>query len=79
MSFYLRSLVLQPNQEASMKGNHVQVQADLFSHDPVPAGLMIPPPNREQLIDLIGRLLWEVVQGPTVAESKETNHEQDQC
>ena len=76
--FYLRSLVPQLNQEASMKRSNVQEQADLFSNVPAPPGLTTLQNHRDELVDLIGRLLWEVVQGPTAAAPKENGHEQDQ-
>jgi hypothetical protein len=78
MEFYLRLLAPQPNQEASMKRSSVQEQADLFSNEPSSAILTTLQQHRHELVDLIGRLLWEVVQGPTATASKENHHEQDQ-
>ena len=75
--FYLRSLAQQLNQEASMKRSNVQEQVDLFSSVPAPPGLTTLQHNRDDLIDLIGRLLWEVVQGPTAIATKERSHERD--
>lgn len=62
-----------------MKRSNVQEQADLFSNGPVPPALTTLTNHRDELVVLIGRLLWEVVQGPTATASKENNHEQDQC
>lgn len=78
MEFYLRWLAPQPNQETSMKHGNVQEQADLFSSVPAPPGLATLQSHRNEIIDLIGRLLREVVQGPTATPSKENGHEQDQ-
>ena len=61
-----------------MKDRNVQEQADLFSSVPAPPGLATLQNHRDELIDLIGRLLREVVQGPTATSSKENGHEQDQ-
>lgn len=75
--FYLRSLAQQLNQEASMKRSNVQEQVDLFSSVPAPPGLTTLQNCRDELVDLIGRLLQEVVQGPTATPSKGNGHEQD--
>ena len=76
--FYLRWLAPQLNQEASMKRGNVQEQADLFSNVPAPPGLATLQHHRDELVDLISRLLREVVQGPTATASKGNGHEQDQ-
>ena len=60
-----------------MKRNNVQEQADLFSSVPAPPGLTTLRHHRDELIDLIDRLLWEVVQGPAAVANKERSHEQD--
>lgn len=61
-----------------MKRSNVQEQADLFSNASAPPGLATLQQHRDELVDLIGRLLWEVVQGPTATARKENDHEQDQ-
>ena len=61
-----------------MKHGKVQEQADLFSSVPAPPGLTTLQNHRDELVDLIGRLLREVVQGPTTTPSKGNSHEQDQ-
>jgi hypothetical protein len=75
---YLRSLTQRLDQEASMKRSNVQEQADLFSSLPAPAGLATLQHHRDELVDLLGRLLLEVVQGPSATAAKESGHEQDQ-
>jgi hypothetical protein len=61
-----------------MKRSNVQEQADLFSNVPAPPALTTLQYHRDELVDLVGRLLWEVVQGPSARASKENSHEQDQ-
>ena len=61
-----------------MKRSNVQEQVDLFSSVPAPPALTTLQHQRDDLVVLVGRLLWEVVQGPTATASKENNHEQDQ-
>jgi hypothetical protein len=70
--------VQQPNQEASMKRSNVQEQADLFSSGPEPPAMTTLQNHHDELVELLGRLLWEVVQGPEVQTSKGNAHEQDQ-
>jgi hypothetical protein len=70
-------LVLQLYQEAWMTRSNVQEQGDLFSNTPTPPGLTTLQHHRDELIDLIGRLLWEVVQGPAAVANKEESDEQD--
>lgn len=60
-----------------MKRSNVQEQADLFSSAAAPPGLTTLQHHRDELIDLIGRLLWEVVQGPAAVANKEPSDEQD--
>lgn len=60
-----------------MKHGNVQEQADLFSSVPAPPGLTTLQHHRVELIDLIGLLLWEVVQGPVAVANKERSNEQD--
>jgi hypothetical protein len=78
MEFYRRSLVSWPNQEMSMKHSNVQEQSDLFSNVPAPPALATLQLHHDELVDLISRLLWEVVRGPTAQASGENAHEQDQ-
>lgn len=61
-----------------MKHGNVQEQADLFSSVPAPPGLTTLQNHRDELIDLVGRLLLEVVQGPTATPTNGNGHEQDQ-
>ncbi len=61
-----------------MKRSKVQEQADLFSNEATPVVLTALQHNRDELVDLISRLLWEVVQGPTATTSRGNAHEQDQ-
>ena len=61
-----------------MKRSNIQEQADLFSNVPAPPGLTTLQHHRDELVDLIGKLLWEVVQDPTATAPKENGHEQDQ-
>jgi hypothetical protein len=78
MEFYRRSLMSWPNQEMSMKRGNAQEQTDLFSNVPAPPALTTLQLHHNELVELIGRLLWEVVQGPATQASKENAHEQDQ-
>jgi hypothetical protein len=61
-----------------MKRSNAQEQPDLFSSVPAPPGLTTLQHHRDELVDLIGRLLWEVIQGPSSTATKESSHEQDQ-
>lgn len=61
-----------------MKRSNVQEQADLFSNEPAPPALTTLQHHRDDLVVLVSRLLWEVIQGSTAMASKENNHEQDQ-
>lgn len=78
MEFYRRSLVPWLNQEMSMKRSNPPVQTDLFSTMPAPPAMVTLQLHHDELVDLISRLLWEVVQGPTAPPSTENAHEQDQ-
>ena len=62
-----------------MKHGSVQEQSDLFSSVPAPPRLTTLQHHRDELIDLMARLLQEVVQGSTATPSKGNGHEQDQC
>jgi hypothetical protein len=62
----------------SMMHSNVQEQADLFSSVTAPPVLTTLQHHRDELVDLIGRLLWEVVHGPSAAAREENSHEQDQ-
>ena len=64
-----------------MKRNDLQEQqTDLFANAPTPPGLTTLRHQRDELVVLISRLLWEVAQGSstTASASKEIGHEQDQ-
>lgn len=78
MEFYRRSLVSWPNQEVSMRRSNEREQADLFSNVPAPPAMKTLQLHHNELVHLVGRLLWEVVQVPTSQASKESAREQDQ-
>jgi hypothetical protein len=61
-----------------MKRSNVQEQPDLFNSVPAPPGLATLQRHRDELVELLGRLLFEVVQDPSVIATKESGHEQDQ-
>ena len=61
-----------------MKLSDPQEQADLFSNAPAPPPMATLHLHHNELIDLLSRLLWEVVQGPRAQASREKVHEQDQ-
>jgi len=63
--------------EASMKTSSVPVQCDLFDSVPVTPVLAIPQHHRDELVELLSRLLWQVVQGADEATTQESPHEQD--
>ena len=62
-----------------MKHATAQEQTDLFSNAPAPPALATLQLHHDELVDLISRLLWQVVQGPTNQVCTENAHEQDQC
>lgn len=62
-----------------MKRSNVREQTDLFSNLAAPPAMMTLQVHHDELVDLIGRLLREVVQDPTTQASKENAREQDQC
>jgi len=62
-----------------MKRRNAQEQTDLFSNVPAPPALATLQLHHDELVDLISRLLWEVVQGPTTQVCRENAHEQNQC
>lgn len=61
-----------------MKRCNVSEQSDLFSNVTAPPALTSLQEHHEELVDLLGRLLWEVVQEANAHASKESDHEQDQ-
>jgi hypothetical protein len=61
-----------------MKRCSVQEQSDLFNNVTSPPALTSLQEHHDELVDLLGRLLWEVVQGAKSQASKEGDHEQDQ-
>lgn len=61
-----------------MERSNVQEQADLFRNAPAPPGLTTLQHHRDELVELIGRLLWEVIQGPNATARRGNSHEQDQ-
>jgi hypothetical protein len=75
--FYLPSLAPLPNQEASMKRCSVRGQSDLFNNATAPPALT-GLQGTDELVDLLSRLLWEVVQGAKSQANKEGDHDQDQ-
>jgi hypothetical protein len=61
-----------------MKRGNVQEQTDLFTNVPAPPAAATLQLHHDELVDLIGRLLREVIQGPTTQANKENAREQDQ-
>ena len=61
-----------------MKRCSVQKQSDLFSNVTAPPALTSLQEHHDELVDLLGRLLWEVVQSANSQASKESDHEQNQ-
>jgi hypothetical protein len=61
-----------------MKRSNVEKQSELFSNVPAPPAMTTLQLHHNELIDLVGRVLWEVVRGPSTWTSKENDHEQDQ-
>lgn len=61
-----------------MKHSNAQEQTDLFSNVPAPPALATLQLHHDELVDLISKLLWQVVHGPTTQASKGSVHEQDQ-
>lgn len=60
-----------------MKRSNLQEQPDLFSDVPAPPAVRTLQIHHNELVDLIGRLLQEVVQDPATQASKDDAHEQD--
>jgi hypothetical protein len=66
-------------QEASMNRRNVPSQSDLFTGDPAPPVVTSLQRHHDELVDLVSKLLQEVVLDPLVQVEKEKDHEQDQC
>jgi hypothetical protein len=77
MEFYLRSLLSCPDQEVSMKRSNLQDQPDLFSDVSAPPALRTLQIHYDELVNLISKLLQEVILDTTSQASKEDAHEQD--
>lgn len=77
--FYRHLLVSETNQEMTMKRGNMQEQFDLFGNQRPPPVIATLQLDHKELVDLVGSLLREVVQGATTQASKEKAHEQDQC
>ena len=60
-----------------MKRSNLQVQADLFGSTPARSTTAALQLHHDELVDLVSRLLREVVQAPTTQATKERVHEQD--
>ena len=60
-----------------MKQSRMLVQADLFRTVPARAMMVDLQLHHEQLVELISRLLWEVVQSADPSVAKEVSDEQD--
>ena len=60
-----------------MKGSNVSVQSDLFSSLPAPPGVTSLQSHHGELVELISKLLQEVVQDPQAQAVEEKDHEQD--
>lgn len=54
------------------------VQTDLFGTTSAPAPLTILQLHRNELVDLLSQLLWQVVQQVDVVQLPEDDDEQDQ-
>lgn len=62
-----------------MRRSNAHEQTDLFSNVAAPSALATLQLHHDELVDLISKLLWEVVvQGLTPPASTENAHEQDQ-
>lgn len=79
MVFYRHLPVSETNQEMTMKRSNRQEQIDLFNEQRPPPAMTTLQLHHKELVDLVGRLLREAVQGATTQASKEKAHEQDQC
>lgn len=60
-----------------MKRSNPPDQFDLFSSIPAPPAMATLQHQHDELVELLGRLLWDVVQGPIQQVNKENVHEQD--
>lgn len=54
------------------------VQPDLFGTASAPAPLTSLQLNRDELVDLLSQLLWQVVRQADIAQCPESDDEQDQ-
>jgi hypothetical protein len=63
----------------SMRRSNEQEQNDLFSNLPAPPAMTTLQLHHDELVDLIAKLLREVIQGQPTQASQENTHEQDQC
>jgi hypothetical protein len=61
-----------------MRRSNEQEQNDLFSNLPAPPAMTTLQLHHDELVDLIARLLREVVQVGSTQASQENAHEQDQ-
>ena len=61
-----------------MNRSNPSVQCDLFSSVPVPPALTSLEAQHDELVELLSRLLWEVVQATEPSMTKESGDEQDQ-
>jgi hypothetical protein len=61
-----------------MKRSNVTVQSDLFSSVPAPPVVTGLQHHHDELVELLSKLLQEVVQGPLAPTVEEKDHEQDQ-
>lgn len=60
-----------------MKTSSVPVQCDLFDSVRATQVPAIPQHHRDELVALLSRLLWQVVQGTDEVATQESPHEQD--
>jgi hypothetical protein len=78
MQFYPRFLVPSQTREPKMKRNSVAVQADLFNNVPAPPAFSNSHPRHDELVELLAKLLREVVQIPLEQTQIEGgSHDQD--
>lgn len=61
-----------------MKPSHLPVQRDLFNSVPAPPALAGLQSHRDELLELLSQLLWDVAHSTEMIQNRENGHEQDQ-
>ncbi len=61
-----------------MKRSSLPVQTDLFSGGPAPPVVTSLQAQHDELVELLSKLLWEVVQATHASTLEEASGEQDQ-